>query len=70
VGWPELKTVADLKQILCTMIWIVSGHHSAINFSQYGYTGYILNRPNVCTKKIPQRSTDPEKYKVCNTVPS
>jgi lipoxygenase len=63
-GWPELKTVADLKEILGTMIWIVSGHHSAINFSQYAYTGYILNRPNVCTKRIPKRGSEEMKVRV------
>jgi lipoxygenase len=67
-GWPALSTVGDLTQILCTMIWIVSGHHAAVNFSQYGFAGYVLNRPAVCTKRIPQRDTP--GYKVRNPATS
>jgi len=56
-GWPELKNIDDLTEILTTMIWIVSAHHAAINFSQYGMSGYFLNRPPMVTKAIPQKDT-------------
>ena len=36
-GWPELKTVEDLTDIITTMLWICSGHHAAVNFGQYSY---------------------------------
>lgn len=36
-GWPELKTVDDLTDIITTIIWLVSAHHAAVNFSQYDY---------------------------------
>ncbi|KAG5527797.1 hypothetical protein RHGRI_028668 [Rhododendron griersonianum] len=37
--WPKLKTVEDLVGILTTMIWVTSGHHSAVNFGQYDFAG-------------------------------
>lgn len=37
--WPKLKTVEDLIGILTTMIWVTSGHHSAVNFGQYDFAG-------------------------------
>ena len=36
-GWPALKTIADLTDILTTIMWICSGHHAAVNFGQYTY---------------------------------
>ncbi|KAM7528888.1 hypothetical protein LguiB_032298 [Lonicera macranthoides] len=35
--WPVLKTPEDLIGILTTIIWVTSGHHSAVNFGQYDF---------------------------------
>ena len=51
--WPELKTTEDLIEILTTIIWMVSAHHAALNFSQYDYNGYFLNRPSMCRRPMP-----------------
>ena len=37
--WPKLKSPEDLIGILTTMIWVASGHHSAVNFGQYDFAG-------------------------------
>ncbi|XP_021753065.1 linoleate 13S-lipoxygenase 2-1, chloroplastic-like [Chenopodium quinoa] len=51
--WPNLKTPEDLIQILTTIIWIASGHHSAVNFGQYHYGGYFPNRPTIARTTMP-----------------
>jgi lipoxygenase len=55
--WPQLKTPIDLIGILTTMIWVASGHHSAVNFGQYAYGGYFPNRPTIARTNMP--SEDP-----------
>ncbi|KAG2379970.1 Linoleate 9S-lipoxygenase [Vigna angularis] len=51
--WPKLKTREDLYQICSIIIWTASGLHAAVNFGQYPYGGYILNRPTLSTRLIP-----------------
>ncbi|XP_059316424.1 lipoxygenase 6, chloroplastic-like [Lycium ferocissimum] len=57
--WPNLASKEDLSGILASMIWVVSGHHSAINFGQYPLAGYVLHRPTIMRKLIPQEE-EPE----------
>ncbi|KAK9819525.1 hypothetical protein WJX74_005150 [Apatococcus lobatus] len=52
-GWPELKTVDDLCLILTTMVWVASGHHAAVNFGQYSYSGYMPNHPSSTHARMP-----------------
>lgn len=60
--WPELKTSKDLIGILTTMIWVTSGHHSAVNFGQYAYAGYFPNRPRIARIKMPNEEPKDEEY--------
>ncbi|XP_031248430.1 probable linoleate 9S-lipoxygenase 5 [Pistacia vera] len=55
--WTELTNVKDLTRFLTILIWITSGLHAAVNFGQYAYAGYPLNRPTLCRKFIPQEGT-------------
>lgn len=57
--WPNLITKEDLSGIRTTMIWVVSGNHAAINFGQYPLGGYVLHRPTLMRKLIPQEE-EPE----------
>ncbi|KAJ6401580.1 hypothetical protein OIU84_016889 [Salix udensis] len=69
-GWYKMTTLLDLIQALTTLIWIASGLHASVNFGQYAYAGYPLNRPMLCRKFIPREGTkefaeflrDPDKY--------
>lgn len=61
--WPELKTPADLIGILTTIIWIASGHHSAVNFGQFDYGAYFPNRPSIARRPMPTEDPDPEEKK-------
>ncbi|XP_042514343.1 linoleate 13S-lipoxygenase 2-1, chloroplastic-like isoform X2 [Macadamia integrifolia] len=51
--WPVLKTVENLIEILTTIIWVASCHHSAVNFGQYAYGGYFPNRPTIARTNMP-----------------
>ncbi|XP_057482892.1 linoleate 13S-lipoxygenase 2-1, chloroplastic-like isoform X2 [Actinidia eriantha] len=51
--WPKLKSPEDLIGILTTMIWVASGHHSAVNFGQYDFAGYFPNRPTIARNRMP-----------------
>jgi lipoxygenase len=75
--WPSLDTADDLKGVLTTMIWVVSGFHAAINFGQYAYGGYVPNRPCMTRRLVPEDGTpehaqlmaDPEAF-FLSTIPS
>ncbi|KAG0579870.1 hypothetical protein KC19_4G130100 [Ceratodon purpureus] len=57
--WPKLDSPQNLVRILTTIIWIASGHHAAVNFGQYDYTGFVPNQPCLARKLIPEQD-DPE----------
>ncbi|CAN6338053.1 unnamed protein product [Urochloa humidicola] len=68
--WLDLDTVAHLAETLSTLIWIASALHAAVNFGQYGYAGFMPNRPTRCRRFVPlpgspemvQLEADPEKF--------
>jgi len=43
---------------LSTMVWIVSCHHAAVNFSQYSYSSYGPNHPVNCRRPPPESDKD------------
>ncbi|RLN07160.1 lipoxygenase 2.3, chloroplastic-like [Panicum miliaceum] len=51
--WPVLDTRASLVETLTTIMWVTSGHHSAVNFGQYHFGGYFPNRPTTIRKNMP-----------------
>ncbi|KAM7528892.1 hypothetical protein LguiB_032302 [Lonicera macranthoides] len=65
--WPVLNTPEDLIGILTTIIWVTSGHHSAVNFGQYDFAGYFPNRPSIARTKMPNEDpTDQEWTRFLN----
>ncbi|KAJ4850852.1 hypothetical protein Tsubulata_033834 [Turnera subulata] len=62
--WPKLNTPQDLIEIATTIIWIVSGHHAAVNFGQYTYAGYFPNRPTVARRNVPTEDPVEEDLKL------
>ncbi|BBN02033.1 protein MpLOX8 [Marchantia polymorpha subsp. ruderalis] len=52
-GWPELDCVESLIEILTTIFWIAGPHHAAVNFGQYDYAGYVIQRSSMTRKLIP-----------------
>ncbi|MCI22154.1 lipoxygenase, partial [Trifolium medium] len=42
--WFKMQTRKDLIETCTILIWIASVLHASVNFGQYPYGGYILNR--------------------------
>nr|KYP76388.1 hypothetical protein KK1_020629 [Cajanus cajan] len=61
--WPNLNTSKDLIDIISTIAWVASGHHAAVNFSQYAYGGYFPNRPTIARNKMPTEDPSEEEWK-------
>ncbi|RDX78495.1 Seed linoleate 9S-lipoxygenase-3, partial [Mucuna pruriens] len=55
--WPKVQTCEELIQSCSTIIWIASALHAAVNFGQYPYGGFILNRPTLSRRLIPEQGT-------------
>lgn len=51
--WPPLNSIQDLTYILVTMIWVVSGHRTAITFQKYNNIGYMPNMPCCMAARMP-----------------
>ncbi|KAI7726202.1 hypothetical protein M8C21_008546, partial [Ambrosia artemisiifolia] len=60
--WPQLKTQDDLIGIVSTIMWVTSGHHSAVNFGQYDFAGYFPNRPTMSRTKMPNEDPTDEEW--------
>ncbi|XP_045809749.1 linoleate 13S-lipoxygenase 2-1, chloroplastic-like [Trifolium pratense] len=60
--WPKLKTQNDLINIITTIAWVASAHHSAVNFTQYTYGGYFPNRPTIARNKMPTEDPTKEEW--------
>ncbi|KAK8465053.1 hypothetical protein PHAVU_010G135701 [Phaseolus vulgaris] len=55
--WPKMQTIEDLITSCSIIIWIASALHAAVNFGQYPYGGYIVNRPTLSRRFIPEPGT-------------
>jgi len=52
-----MQTCTELIEACTILIWIASAHHAAVNFGQYPYGGYILNRPTKSRRLMPKRGS-------------
>ncbi|KAK2353189.1 linoleate 9S-lipoxygenase [Trifolium repens] len=55
--WFKMQTRAELIEASTTLIWIASALHAAVNFGQYPYGGYILNRPTKSRRFMPEKGS-------------
>ncbi|KAF7845018.1 putative linoleate 9S-lipoxygenase 5 [Senna tora] len=55
--WPKMQTRKELIESCTIIIWIASALHAAVNFGQYSYAGFILNRPTLSRKRMPEKGT-------------
>nr|CAA53730.1 lipoxygenase [Pisum sativum] len=51
------ETCAELIEACTILIWIASALHAAVNFGQYPYGGYILNRPTKSRRFMPEKGS-------------
>ncbi|RUS22218.1 lipoxygenase [Endogone sp. FLAS-F59071] len=63
-SFPKLNTREVLIESITTIIFTCSAQHSAINYSQYIYAGFVPNRPAALSKPMPplKDSPVPETY--------
>ncbi|XP_058750251.1 linoleate 9S-lipoxygenase-like [Vicia villosa] len=62
--WFKMQTRKELIEACAILIWIASALHAAVNFGQYPYGGYILNRPTKTRRLMPEKGT-PEYDELC-----
>ncbi|CAJ2663559.1 unnamed protein product [Trifolium pratense] len=55
--WFKLRTRAELIEACTILIWIASALHAAVNFGQYPYGGYIVNRPTKSRRFMPEKGS-------------
>ncbi|KAL1339142.1 hypothetical protein AAHE18_U012200 [Arachis hypogaea] len=55
--WPKMQTLQDLIQTCTTLIWTASALHASVNFGQYPYGGFILNRPTLSRRFMPEEGS-------------
>jgi hypothetical protein len=66
----DLKDIKSLTKFLTTIIWTVTGHHAAVNFSQYDYTSYLLNYPTNMRKPPPKEKGGITEEFIMETIPN
>lgn len=59
-GWIELTDISSLARILTIIVWTASAHHSAVNYGQYDYAGWMPTRPSLVRKPIPTEGKELE----------
>ncbi|KAH0768218.1 hypothetical protein KY285_004089 [Solanum tuberosum] len=75
--WPKMQTRQELIESCTITIWTASALHAAVNFGQYPYAGYLLNRPSLSRMFMPEPGspeyeelkTNPDKVFLKTTVP-
>ncbi|AET01652.2 putative linoleate 9S-lipoxygenase [Medicago truncatula] len=55
--WFKMQTRKELIEACTILIWIASALHAAVNFGQYPYGGYILNRPTKSRRLMPKKGS-------------
>lgn len=63
-----LETPDDLIGIITNMIWVASGHHTAVNFGKYDFAGYFPNHPTTARTSMPTEDTNDtgmEQFMIC-----
>jgi len=55
--WFKMQNRTELIETCTTLIWMASALHAAINFGQYPYGGYIVNRPTKSRRFMPEKGT-------------
>ncbi|KAI4329126.1 hypothetical protein L6164_021424 [Bauhinia variegata] len=55
--WFKMQNREELIETCTIVIWIASALHAAVNFGQYPYGGYIVNRPTLSRRLVPKKGT-------------
>ncbi|CAI8607969.1 unnamed protein product [Vicia faba] len=63
--WFKMQTREELIEACTILIWITSTLHASVNFGQYPYGGYIVNRPTKSRRFMPKKGS-PEYDELIN----
>lgn len=55
--WYKMQSRKDLIETCTIVIWTSSALHAAVNFGQFPYGGYIVNRPTLSRRLLPEEGT-------------
>ncbi|WJX92146.1 Lox2p [Trifolium repens] len=55
--WFKMQTRTELIEACTILIWIASVLHASVNFGQYPYGGYIVNRPTKSMRFMPEKGS-------------
>ena len=70
-GFPaRIESKEKLVSTLTNIIFNCSAQHSAVNFSQYEYVGYVPNRPDSLFKPMPKTPGDIEASYIDDALPN
>jgi hypothetical protein len=56
-GWVPLDSCANLVTAITTIAWVASGHHAAVNFGQYDFSGWMPPHSSLCRRRAPARGS-------------
>ncbi|XP_062076530.1 probable linoleate 9S-lipoxygenase 5 isoform X2 [Humulus lupulus] len=59
--WPKMQTRDELVESCTILIWISSALHAAVNFGQYDFIAFFLNRPTLSRRFMPEEGSDEYK---------
>jgi arachidonate 15-lipoxygenase len=65
----RIETVEQLIEIITTIIFTCGPQHSAVNFPQYDYIGYVPNMPFAAYRPIPGKGEIPDEKKLMEFLP-
>lgn len=66
---PAMDSVETLIEHLSALIWIGSGQHSALNFAQFPFMGFVPNMPGSGYAPAPTLDTPQEEVELFNMYP-
>ncbi len=65
----RIETVEQLIEIITAIIFTCGPQHSAVNFPQYDYIGYVPNMPFAAYRPIPGKGDIPDEKKLMEFLP-
>ncbi len=69
VDVPEPKTREQLRDLIAKIVWIAGPGHSAVNFAQYPFMGYVANMNGAAFAPIPTPETPDEAAELTKMLP-
>ncbi|MGL5833081.1 MAG: lipoxygenase family protein [Waterburya sp.] len=65
----SIKTIAELIEIITTIIFTCGPQHSAVNFPQYEYMAFVPNMPLAAYQEITQKEQFPDEKSLMEFLP-